>query len=361
MSRAESAPAKRILVVRLGAIGDALRVLPAVRSLRLARPEALIGWAVENWVHPVLEGNPNVDRFHVLDRRELRGGVRRALAESRRFIAEVRAEGYDTVLDFHGRLKSGLVSWLSGATRRIGYGKGDCTEGNHFFNNVHVRLDDPYENRVLRFLHLLAPLAIAATFQARDSGLHVDPRQREAARGWYRQRGCPPLAAYPGTSRHQASYHRWPPEKWVELLRRVSGEGVASVVFWGPDETEAARWIVDRVPERCLLAPATTLPEMMAMVGCFSAFVGSNTAAMHMAWLQGVPTAVFTGPAQPRTDAPLAPVPFRVLRADEHVQAGISKRHQAEVVAAVTVEEVLDAVRFLLAAGQDWTQPALVD
>lgn len=348
-------------MLRLGAIGDALRVLPAVRSLRLACPEAVIGWAVENWVYPVIEGNPNVDRFHVLDRRELRGGVRRALTESRRFIGEIRAERYDTVLDFHGRLKSGLVSRLSGAARRIGYAEGDCTEGNQFFNNVHVRLDDPHENRVLRFLHLLVPLEIEATFQAQDTGLHVDPRQREIARAWYRQCGCPPLAAFPGTSRHQASYHRWPPEKWVELLRRTSAEEVACVIFWGPDDAEAARWIVERVPERCLLAPATTLPEMMAMVGCFGAFVGSNTAAMHMAWLQGVPTAVFTGPALPRTDAPLAPVPFRVLRADEHVQTGVSKRHQAEVVSAVAVDDVLDAVRFLLGSGRGWTRPLPVE
>ena len=37
---------QRILVIRLGAIGDALRVLPAVRRLRIERPEAIIGLAV---------------------------------------------------------------------------------------------------------------------------------------------------------------------------------------------------------------------------------------------------------------------------------------------------------------------------
>jgi ADP-heptose:LPS heptosyltransferase len=326
--------------------------LPAVRRLRLGRPDVVIGWAVEEWVYPVLEGNPNVDRFHVLNRRALRTGPRGAVTESWRFIRDVREQGYDTALDFHGRLKSGTVSWLSGAARRIGYAAGDCTEGNQLFNNVHVKLEDRAENRVLRFLHLLAPLGIEATFDPGDTGVHLDPRRRDAARAWYAERGCPAVAVYPGTSRNQADYHRWPAEKWVDLLRRLAGEGIVTVVFWGPDEADLARWIAERVPERCLLAPPTALTEMMAMLACFPAFVGSNTAAMHMAWLQGVPVAVFTGPAEPRTDVPLDPVPFRALRADGKVRAGISKRRQAEVVASVPVDEVFGAVTALLEEGR---------
>ncbi len=339
---------QRILIVRLGAIGDALRVLPAVRRLRRARPDASIGWAVEDWVYPLLANNPNVDRFHILDRRALRGGPLRALKEMRRFVGTIRGGAYDTVLDFHGRLKSGVVSWCSGAAVRIGYARGDCTEGNHFFNNVHVQLADPAENRVLRFLHLLEPLNIAPAFDPADTGVYVDPAVERQARAWYVGSGSPALAAYPGTSRWQAAYHRWPSAKWVELLRRLGQGGVRSVVFWGPDDAEYARAIVEQSPEACVLAPPTTLTEMLAMLGCFRAFIGTNTAAMHMAWLQGVPTAVFTGPADPLTDAPLPPVPARVLRAAEHARPGVSKRHQPDVVAAVPVAEALAAVTSLL-------------
>jgi ADP-heptose:LPS heptosyltransferase len=341
----------RILVVRLGAIGDALRVLPAVRRLRMARPDVTIGWAVEEWVYPVLAENPNIDRFHVLDRRTVRAGPLSALTEMRRFLREVRSSRYDTVLDFHGRLKSGVVSALSGAAVRIGYARDDCTEGNHLFNNIHVRLADGSENRVLRFLHLLTPLGIEAVFDPVESGLHVAETARRHARDWYARNGSPALAVFPGTSHFQAGYHRWLAEKWVGLLRRLGREHIAAVIFWGPDDAHYARSIAAEVPGTCALAPATTLPEMMAMLACFKAFIGTNTAAMHMAWLQGVPTAVFTGPASPRTDAPLPPVPSRVLRANEHWRAGVSKRHLPAVVSAVTVEEALEAVKSLLDRG----------
>ena len=80
---------RNVLVVRLGAIGDVLRVLPAVRRLRSFRPDLHIGWAVEDWVYPIVAGNPAVDRFHVLRRSRLSAGPRNALGEIRRYLAAV--------------------------------------------------------------------------------------------------------------------------------------------------------------------------------------------------------------------------------------------------------------------------------
>lgn len=352
-TEAPIADAQRVLIVRLGAIGDCLRVLPAVRRLRLARPDLVIGWAVEHWVYPLLAGNPNVDRFHVLGRARLRSGVIGAATEIARFARELRAERYDTALDFHARFKSGLVTRVSGAAHRIGYAAPHTTEGNHLFTNRHVSLPPDPENRVTRFLRLLGPLGVDPVFDPHDAGIHVDPELRRRALAWYDTHGRPPLAVYAGTSLTQARYHRWPASQWVDLLQRLGREGVRSVVLWGPDDADYSRTIAAQAGPSCTLAPATTLTELLALVGCFRGFIGANTAAMHMAWLQGIPTAVFTGPADPRVDAPLPPVPSRVLRADDKVRPGVSKRHQADVVAAVTVDDALAAARAILAAAVD--------
>jgi ADP-heptose:LPS heptosyltransferase len=341
---------QRILVVRLGAIGDVLRVLPAVRRLRCERPNATIGWVVENWVYPVVAGNPNVDRFHILDRRQLRGGPATALREVARLARELRSAGYDIALDFHGRLKSGFVSRSSAAPMRIGYARGDASEGNHLFNNVHVRLQDKWENRVLRFLHLLQPLGIDARFDPGDLGVHVTQEEREKACAWHAANGRPAVAAFPGTSRLR-SYKRWPAEKWAELLRRLEADGIATVVFWGPDDVDFTGQIAALAGTACTLAPPTRLCEMMAMIGCCRGFIGSNTAAMHMAWLQGVPTAWFPGPGRPRTDAPLGNVRARSLWAGDHYREGLPRQKQPDVVRAVGVDEAVEAVRWILGRG----------
>jgi len=344
--------ADSFLVVRLGALGDALRVCPALRRIRRERPGARIGWAVEDWVHPLLAPSRDVDRFHILRRGELRAGGLRALREWRRFIAELRDARYAVALDFHSRIKSGLVTRLSGARWRLGYPAGQDTELNHWFTNVHVRLDDADESRVLRFLHLLAPLGISTDYDPGDLGLPIEPAALVTAKEWYEREGRPDLAVFPGSSQHQAGYNRWPAEKWVGLLQRLSAEGLRSVLFWGPAEEVFTKEIVRSAGAGCQSGPKTTLPEVMAMVGLFRTFIGSNTAAMHMAWMQGVPTAFFCGPPEPRTHAPLPPVPGRALRADSQVRMGVSKKLQPEVVAAVTIDEAFDAVKSLLGSAR---------
>ena len=117
-------------------------------------------------------------------------------------------------------------------------------------------------------------------------------------------------------------------------MRDLEGRGVRSVVFWGPDEEAEASAIAGAVAGS-RLAPRTGISEMMAMIGRFRAYLGTNTAALHMAWLQGVPSAFFTGPvADARKDVPLPPVPSRAL--------------QAETVDKVEVSDVRNAVLELL-------------
>jgi len=347
----KSAPqnARRFLVMRLGAIGDCLRVLPAVARLRRERPDAEIGWAVVHWVRPVLAGNPLIDRFHVLDRRELKGGLRRALAEVRRFTREVRAQDYEVLLEFHGRFKSGLLSWLSGVPLRIGYARGDESEGNFLFTNLHVRPADAWENRVQRFLNLLGPLGIPTQYDAQAHGLHLGDSQRQWAGGQYETAGRPPLAVFPSTSAHRER-ERWPEDKWVELLKELGAEGIASMVFWGPAERALCERIVTRAGAPCVLAPPTTLPEMLALLGRFRAYAGADTAAMHMAWMQGVPVAVIAGHKPARTLEPPPPARSRMLFAAEHYVDGLKPSAQDDaVVTAVTVEAVRKAVHDLLA------------
>lgn len=326
--------ANRFLVVRLGAIGDVLRVVPAVRRLRVGRPGATIAWAVEEWAAPVLEGNTDVNRLHVLRRKELRAGGRRAVAEILRFRSEIRVERYEVVLDFHGRFRSGLVTRMSGAPLRLGYVRGQGSEGNFLFTNRRVRLEDPGVNRVLRFLQLLEPLGLDTAFDPSDTGVQVPGALAAQADAWYESAGKPQLAVYPGGSRRRARQYRWPADRWTELLRELGGCGVRSVVFWGPDE-EAEAGAVAGAVSGCILAPRTRIPEMMAMIGRFRAYLGTNTAALHMAWMQGVPSAFFTGPvADARKDVPLPPVPSRAL--------------QAEAVGRVEVKDARDAVLELL-------------
>src|ERR1035441_3877567 len=112
MLTAASSTSSRILVVRLGAMGDIIHSLPAVASLKHSYPGSRLTWAVEPRWAPLLDGNPFVDRL-VLLRRDTLSGLR----ESWRSL---RAERYDFAVDFQGLIKSAVVASAARPERIFG-------------------------------------------------------------------------------------------------------------------------------------------------------------------------------------------------------------------------------------------------
>ncbi len=74
--------APRILVVRLGSMGDVIATLPAVASLKHSIPHSKITWVIDPKWSLLLEGNPYVDSVVHLDRRVL-ASLRKAWRELR--------------------------------------------------------------------------------------------------------------------------------------------------------------------------------------------------------------------------------------------------------------------------------------
>ena len=103
----------RILVVRLGAMGDIIHALPAVASVKQSFPRSYLAWAVEERWMPLLEGNPFVDEMIPVGRRTI-GNV---LALRRR----LRAGDFDTAIDFQGIAQVGFhgLARATGADLRL--------------------------------------------------------------------------------------------------------------------------------------------------------------------------------------------------------------------------------------------------
>lgn len=333
---------RRILVVRLGAIGDCLRVLPSLARLREGFPDAEVGWVVGDLVAPLLAGHPSISRLHVVRRRALKAGLWSALSELRRVGAELADARYDVAIDFHTRLRSGYLTRASGAPQRIGFDRRSGTEANFLFTNCHVSLSDRYENRVTRLARLLAPLGLGTDVRTADPGLWIAPDAAVRARAIYEEAGRPAVAIFPGTSAGR-SHDRWPETKWRETVARLGEAGLTSMVLWGPGEMDVAAEVAAAAPAS-VLAPPTTLPEMMALLGCFELYVGANTAALHMAWMQGVASVVLAGGRPWRTDRPLAPVPSVMLSAGG-VEAARKLRGDAarRAVEGIEVDDVVSA------------------
>ena len=108
----------RILIIRLSAIGDVVRVLPALHTLRDAFPNAQIDWAIERKSAPIIEGHPALDNVLIFKRSS---SWITATREFLSFCQQIHDNHYDIVIDFHGIFKTGMLLKWSHAPERFGF------------------------------------------------------------------------------------------------------------------------------------------------------------------------------------------------------------------------------------------------
>src|SRR5262245_5501282 len=115
----------RILIVRLGALGDVVHAIPVAAALRRAFPSARIDWLVSTKHGAILDLVTVIDRAIAVNDRDGSSGV----ASIWRAIGELRRSRYEVVVDLQGLIKSALLARLSGAPRIIGFTASYAREG----------------------------------------------------------------------------------------------------------------------------------------------------------------------------------------------------------------------------------------
>ena len=307
-------------MIRLGAVGDVVRTLPAVSALRVAKPRAQIEWLVEPPAASVLFGQPAIDAVCEFPRARLASHLRarrygRLAREVREFVAALRARRFDLVLDFHSILRSGVLSALTGAPLRVGFAPPFGREFSHYFANHLVRLPDRKISRFERNAALVRFLGVSWAPLDRPLSLRPEAIARMAN---CLPRGAPPVAIHPGTS-ESTPHKRYTIEGYRDIAMRLAEEvGVPCVVTCGParGEAEFANAVVASAGGAARRAPATpTLGDLAALFAACRLVIGSDTGPLHVASLVGTPVVQLLGPTDPIENAPWEATPSRSLRA----------------------------------------------
>ncbi len=342
-------------MIRLGAVGDVVRTLPAVSALRAGYPDAHLCWLVEPASQSVLEGQPWVDEVRVFPRTELRAALRsgRWIGAARGFAAFVgalRADRFDLVVDFHAILKSGALAWLSGAPQRVSYARPFAREGAAWFATERAALAPRRQSRFARNDALVRFLGVSEA--PASEPLAVSP----TALAWADEQlaGHPaPVVVHPGTS-PGTEHKRWAPEGYASLAQDLAADGIETIVSFGPTagEPEFARRIVELSRGAARLAPETpSLHHLAALFRRSRLYVGSDTGPMHVASLVGTPVVQLMGPTDPVENQPFPGTPSQTVR--EQIACNPCRRGcaAATCMRVIGPTEVARAARSLLAGG----------
>jgi heptosyltransferase-1 len=322
----------KILIVRLGAIGDIVHTVPVAAALRRAHPDATIDWLVERRHRAVVALFPVTDRVIPIEP----AGPWLATVQ---VVRDLRAARYDAVLDAQGLLKSAVLARLAGGARTIGFARPWLREpvSARFYTEVVDATGTVHvverNLRLLRAFGLDDP-RIETPLRALDATVADDVVAAEGARYGI----VNPGAGWPNK--------QWPPERWGQVVAEIQRRhGFPWIVVWGPGEEGLARAVEEASAGVAMMAPPTTVEDLVALIERATIVLAGDTGPLHLAAAAGTPVVGVFGPTDPARNGPWSEADVSLSRF-----ASCQCHHKRRCSAArwclesVSVEEMVDAV-----------------
>lgn len=284
---------RRILVIRLGALGDIVLSFPAFAAIRAAHPGAEISLLTTAPFAGWLAKSPWFDKVLVDDRPALWNLP--GLARLRRKLA-----GFDMVYDLQTSARSSHYFRLAGRPPWSGIAPG-CAypHANPARNAMHTR-ERIAEQLAMAGIPAL-PAPDLAWLRREATGFNLPPRF---------------AALIPGAAPHRPA-KRWPAENFAALAKQMA---LPVAILGGKAEQPLAARIRQDAPEAIDLTGRTDLSHLARLLARASLAIGNDTGPMHLAAALGTPSIVlFSGESDPALTAPRYPDGGRpaILRAPD--------------------------------------------
>lgn len=357
---------ERILIVRLGSMGDIIHAMPAVMALREALPQSTIGWVVEEpWLDLLRAGGdgsaerfnssvlqPLVDVVHPISTKAWRRGWTSPAQASatwtrlRGAVAGVRSGGYQVALDLQGSMKSAVLTRLSGAARRTGPAR-------------------PWEApAVLMYTHAVQQkgihviergMELAGAAAGRELGFPGEPvlfpRDPEAERWCDEELGRLGVGSFalmaPGAG---WAAKRWPAERFGPVAAALAAHGLRTLITTGPGEEHLSQ-AVQHSSNGAAHPVSCSLGQLMALTRRAKLFLGGDTGPLHLADALRIPVVAIFGPTDPARNGPIGAGSV-ILRSGLSSTTYSRSSGPDPGLLAITPAEVISAARHILARDQ---------
>ena len=290
----------KVLLVKLGSIGDIIHTLPALAAIREAVADAEISWVAESRSAEILRGNALIDRLIEVDTRSLRTGpvVAGILPSLREHFRTLRRHKFDVAIDFQGLIKSAAIAKLSGAGVRWGFDAASLREpaGRILLNrSAHV----PQNSHVIRKNLVLAGAALG--FDADNCSdyrfpISTDASHREESEALIDSAGGNFALLNPAGG---WVTKLWPAENYGKLGDLLWNEhGLRPIVAIGPNESKLADRAVAASHSGKLMVARPSLKGFYELAKRAAVYVGGDTGPTHLAIAAGAPIVGIFGPTE---------------------------------------------------------------
>jgi heptosyltransferase I len=312
----------RILITRLGAMGDILHAMPAVAALRRLHPGYFLGWVIEPRWEPLLRTDncatqtsragssvstetaprcdsamPLVDIVHVA---HARGWARAPLhpvtwRAVRTLREDLRRQHYDLVIDLQGAIRSAWIGRMAGAPL-VGEAQPREAPAKWFF---HRRVPTHGVHVIEQATEVVAA-AVGASLEPDQAPFPVNTAAERWCDAVLGSDARPVVLINPGAG---WGAKRWPTQRYGTVARRLCEQGSTVFINAGPGEHAMAEQVVLASEGRARVLPMT-LEQLIALTRRTALTIAGDTGPLHLACALGRPVVAIFGPTDPARNGP---------------------------------------------------------
>jgi len=314
---------RKILLIKLSAVGDVIHTIPVLNKLRRRYPAAQLDWLVTPAIAELLRHNPAISNVIEFAREDWsRPWTLAPFASYARLAASLRATRYDLVVDMHGQFRTALLTLATGAPARIGFDRPRASvwdasprkfsrearkhawqgarEGSWLAYTHHIPVPTLDMHAVDRYLNVGPLLGLADG--APDFSFPIPPAANARVDMLLRSHagvggidgGLVTMA--PGTiweTKH------WGSDKFAEVARYFMRKGFAVALMGTRRERAVCEAVARLAPGVVDVAGETTLSELAALIRRSTISVTNDSGPMHLAVALDRPVVSIFGPTDP--------------------------------------------------------------
>lgn len=266
-------PIKRVLVIKLGALGDIVQATGPFAAIRRHHGDAHITLLTTQLFRDFAAAGGWFDDVWVDDRPSWR-----QLRSWRESLRRLRGGRFDRVYDLQTSDRTAILYRLLAMGRKpewcgTVYG---CSHRN----------TNPRRNDIHTIERQAEQLGIAGITDVPPP--NVDKISSDISRF---DLPSPYVLLVPGGAAHRLD-KRWPPKNYAELARRLLAQGITPVVIGGAAESQVATAIATFCQGSRDLTNETSMADIVELARGAAGAVGNDTGPMHVITTAGAPSVV---------------------------------------------------------------------
>tara|TARA_B100000315_G_C14522479_1_gene562231 strand:+ start:215 stop:1249 length:1035 start_codon:yes stop_codon:yes gene_type:complete len=332
---------KKVLIVNVNWLGDAIMMTPAIEALKSKYPEAFLAIMGVERIKEVFDDNPYVDEFICFNEKT----TQRSFFAKLRFISLLKSKNFDTVFLIQRSFTRALICFLAGIGTRIGF--------KRVKNNLILtqRIDPPATgtHRQEHYLRLFQASGIEITDKQPCVYLDNQISAKAIARlGVLHKNFSHLIGIHVGAN---WDLKRWPVDSFACVCDRLTKELKVAIVFFGSEkDKDLVGSVLLKMKEKAYnFCETTTLKELAAIIRLLQLFISADSGPAHLSGSLGTPTLVLFGPTSEKISSPIGGG-VKILRKDIDCEIPCYKLNCKDNVCmkSITIEDVFDQSKSML-------------